>query len=248
MEIEAKKVEAPGMATESSAASARKMDRMKKFHRTMKADKRVVAVAILIVVLSILYSYRGLFIAATVNGNPISRLSVIRELEKKSGEQALEALVTKRLISAAAIKAGAVTDSADVDSEIKKITEQIEAQGGTLALALEQQGMTEAEFRDQIVLQKNLEKILGDKVVVTDEDVASYMAQTKAVTPKGVTDEDFKNQIREQLKGQKFNAEASQWVADAKATATINYFVDYAPKPAPVEGLSEGAMSSELNQ
>jgi len=244
METEVKKTEESDMAAESSAASARKMGRMKKFHRTMKADKRVVAVAILIVALSILYSYRGLFVAATVNGNPISRLAVIRELEKKSGEQALEALVTKQLIGAAAIRAGVVTDPADVDSEIEKITKQIEGQGGTLALALEQQGMTEEEFRDQIVLQKNLEKILGDKVAVTDEDVASYIAQTKAVIPKGMTDEDFKNQIREQLKGQKFNAEASQWVTDAKTSATINYFVDYALKPVPP--VPADAISSDL--
>jgi hypothetical protein len=126
-----------------------------------------------------------------------------------------------------------MVSQADIDKEVASVTEQVTKQGGTLAMALEQQGMTEAEFRDQIVLQKELEKMLGNSVQVTDDDVNQYLTQTKATAPKGTSDADFKNQIREQLKGQKFNMAASKWVTDAKAKAQITYFVDYAPKPVP---------------
>lgn len=235
--------------TEEKKVAMTTAERMKKFHRTLRVNKKVMfPVVALIILLGALYACRGFFIAATVNGTPISRWSIIRELEKKSGEQALDTMVTKKLINAAAMKAGVVVSPADIDKEVATITEQISKQGGTLALALEQQGMTEAEFRDQIVLQKELEKILGDTVVVTDEDVNQYMTQSKAVPPKGTSVEDFKNQIRESLKGQKFNKEASNWVTGTKAKAEINYFVDYAPKPLPIEDLSEGAISSELKQ
>lgn len=251
METEIREAEVTETAASESGkeVSAQTIERMKRFHRTVRVNKKaVIGAAVLIVVVGAFYSLRGLFIAAMVDGSPISRWSIIRELEKKSGEQALDALITKHLIRTAATKSGVVVSSSDVDQEIAKITEQVTKQGGTLAMALEQQGMTEEIFREQIVLQKELEGILEEKVAVTDEDVAAYIAQSKAATPKGIAEEDFKNQIREQLKGQKFNTEASKWVSEAKANAKIQYFVPYAPKPLPAQDLSEGAMSSELKQ
>jgi parvulin-like peptidyl-prolyl isomerase len=108
--------------------------------------------------------------------------------------------------------------------------------------------MTETEFRDQIVLQKELERILGGKVSVSDDDVNQYIAQNKVTTPKGMTDEDLRSSIREQLKGQKFNAEATKWVANAKMEAQIQYFVDYVPKPLPAAELPAGEASSKTEQ
>ncbi len=206
-----------------------------RFHRSMRMNKgRAALVVVVVILLGFLYAGRALFIAATVNGSPISRWSIVRELEKQSGEQALDTMVTKKLINAAAAKAKISMSPADIDKEISTITDQVTKQGGTLAMALEQQGMTEQDLRDQILLQKELEKLLGDAALVTDDDVAQYITQTKATAPKGTSDDDFKAQIREQLKGQKFNSAASKWVTDAKAKAQIEYFVDYAPKPAPV--------------
>lgn len=251
METEIREAEVAETSSSESGkeVSVQTAERMKRFHRTIRVSKKAaVGVAVLIVVVGVFYSLRGLFVAAMVDGSPISRWSIIRELEKKSGEQALDALVTKHLIRTAATKAGVAVGSSDVDQEVEKITEQVTKQGGTLAMALEQQGMTEADFREQIVLQKELEGILGDRVAVTDEDIASYMTQSKATIPKGMSEEDFKNKIREQLKGQKFNVEASKWVSEAKANAKIQYFVPYAPKSLPAKDLSEGTMSSELKQ
>lgn len=206
--------------------------RMRRPYRTVRMSKRsAVTFVLLVAVCGILYALRGFLVAVTVDGRPISRWSVIRELEKKSGEQALDTLVTKDLIDTAAKKAGIRVSQPDVDKEIASVTEQVTKQGGTLAMALEQQGMTEADLRDQIVLQKELEMMLGSSIQVTDDDVNQYVTQTKATAPKGMSDGDFKNQIREQLKGQKFNMAASKWVTDAKAKAQITYFVDYAPVP-----------------
>ncbi len=232
-EKEVKSVET--IDTVDTKASISEAPRVKRSTQTARMNRKsLVAFVVLVAVCGILYSLRGLLVAVTVDGRPISRWSIIRELEKKSGEQALDAVVTKQLITSAAKKAGITVSPSDIDKEIASVTEQVTKQGGTLAMALEQQGMTEADFRDQIVLQKELEKILGNSVQVTDDDVNQYLTQTKATAPKGMSDADFKNQIREQLKGQKFNMAASKWVTDAKAKAQISYFVDYAPKPAPV--------------
>src|SRR4051812_42694523 len=65
---------------------------------------RIIAGAV--VLLLVLYFAKGLFIAAVVNGMPISRFEVIHQLEKSNGKAALDALVTRKLIADAAKKAG----------------------------------------------------------------------------------------------------------------------------------------------
>lgn len=205
----------------------------KKYERKM-SKRTIIFVVIVLAIIGVLFYFKGLFVAAIVNGTPISRLEVIRELENTSGRQALDALVVKRLINTEANKAGITVSQADVDTEIKTLEDRISKQGGTLDLVLAQQGITQDQFREQILLQKKLENILKDSLQVTDEEVDQYFTQNKMTPPAGSTDNDIKNQIREQLKNQKFSAEANKWVTEHKAQASIRYYVGYgAPKPEP---------------
>ena len=114
-----------------------------------------------------------------------------------------------------------------VYAEIKKVEEQVSAQGGTLEQALAGQGMTIADLREQILINKSLEQVLADKIAVSDEEVNQYLSTAQPPSTKGVSSEDTMNQVREQLKGKKFGTEATQWVSDLKSKAVINYFVQY---------------------
>ena len=197
-----------------------------------KMDKRTtIIVLVAVAIIGIFLTCRSLFIAATVNGTPISRLSVIKELEKASGQQALDVLITQKLIETEVNKAGITVSQADVDAEIEMIEKQITAQGSTLKEALAQQNVAEDDFRTEILRQKKIEKLLADKLTVTDEEVTQYIGLSKTATPAGMSEDDFKNQIREQLKNQKFNKEAEKWITALKAQASISYYVDYG-KPA----------------
>ncbi len=193
-----------------------------------KHRKSAIVAAVVLALLGTAYFSRGVFVAAVVDGSPISRLSVIRELEKQAGQQALDRLVTQKLVDAEVARRHIVVSPSDIDDEIGKIEDQMVKQGATLQMALEQQGMTEEDLREQMLLQKELEGILGDKLAVTDEEVSEYMTQGGSGTPAGISDADFKDQIREQLKGQKFNIEVGKWIAAAKADASIRYYAGYA--------------------
>jgi len=200
-------------------------DRVSKMSKTTKNFVIVLAVSALL--LGGFYYYRGVFIVATVNGSPVSRLSVVRELEKKVGKDILDIIITKKLIEGEMKKSGIVIKDADIDVEMKKIEDQVTAQGGTLDQALAGQGMTLAELREQVVINKELEQILADKIVVSDDEVDQYLATNKTLASKGISSDDLKSQAREQLKGQKFNTEAEKWVSDIRAKAQIDYFVQY---------------------
>jgi preprotein translocase subunit SecF len=61
---------------------------VKKMHGGMcnKNTKMAIIVAALLIIVALGFYFRGSFIAATVNGSPISRFDVIREAEKQSGK------------------------------------------------------------------------------------------------------------------------------------------------------------------
>ena len=187
----------------------------------------IAIVAAVLLVFAALFFFKGLFVVAMVNGSPISRLAVIKELEKQGGKQTLDALVDQKLIETELNKQNISVTQEEVDEEIKKIEAQVTSQGGTLEAALAQQGMTEEKLREQITVQKKLEKLLADKVMVSDVEIDTYIKDNKAIPPKDVKMEDFRKQVGEQLRGQKFQQEAQKWISDLKASAKIKYYVNY---------------------
>lgn len=208
----------------------------------------LLAILALIVVLGLIWHFTTR--AASVNGSTISRIEVLRELENESGEAMLDALVTRKLIAQKAAEAGIKIDEAEIDEEIKKIDAQIAAQGSTLDAALAQQGITQEKFREQITLQKALERLLADKITVSDEEAKQYMTANKISAPEGVSESDFLSQTKEQLMNQKLGTAAQDWITEQKKNAHIEYFVPYAPEPIAEEMTTspEAAPAPEGNQ
>lgn len=206
---------------ESEKKVEKKLNKLKKLNK-----KTIIIVAIVIVLGVLLYLGRGLFIAATVNGQPISRWSVITMLEKESGKSLLESMVIEKIIAIEAKSKNVVVSDEDVSAEIKKIEADITAQGGTLELALAQQGLTLDVVKKQILLQKQVEKLLADKIVVSDEDIAKYITDNQVTVPAG-QEATFNEQIKADLVAEKLNTEAQAYIAELKEKAKIKYFVNY---------------------
>lgn len=223
------------MENQTGGASQTQTDatsKIKKMGSVKISKKTILFIIIVLVILGAVFYFKSLFIAAVVDGKPISRLEVIRELENTSGRQVLDALVVKQLIDTEANKAEISVSQEDIETEIQTLEERISKQGGTLELILAQQGITQDQFREQIVLQKKLEKILENNIQITDEEINQYFEQSKTTLPAGATEDEIKNQIRAQLKNQKFGIEADKLVSELKAKAAIQYYVGYG-KPEP---------------
>ncbi len=199
-----------------------------------KADKKSIKIsiktAIIIVVIIALgvlaYVYKGLFIAATVDGSPISRLAIIQKLEKASGKNLLDSLITEKLIQKEANAKKITVSNDEINAEIKKIEDQIVAQGGTLDAALAAQGMSMDDLKKQIILQKEVEKLVADKINVTDEEVAQYIKDNAISIPKG-QEATTTTQIKNELRNQKLSTESNTLIVTLKSQAKIRYFVNY---------------------
>ncbi len=185
-----------------------------------------VIVAAVLIIAALVYYEKGLVVAATVNGSPISRFAVIAQLEKTSGKATLDSLINKKLIDEEASKKGVAVTDADVQAELGSIEKQVTAQGGKLVDALAQQGMTMDDLKGQIITQKKLERLLVDKIQVTDADVVHYIKDNKVTIPKG-QEAAYKTQIMNQLKQQKMQSAADALVVTLHSQAKITYFVNY---------------------
>jgi len=191
-----------------------------------KATLLIIILIIIIAIGVLVYVNKGLFIAATVNGNSISRLTIIQKLEKASGKSLLDSLITEKLIQDEASAKKIVVSDDEINAEIKKYEDQFSAQGSTLDAELAAQGMSRDDLKNQIILRKDVEKLLADKINVTDQEVAQYITDNKVSVPSG-QEAAINDQIRSELSSQKLNNEAQTLITDLKSKAKIQYFVNY---------------------
>ncbi|MDO8555197.1 MAG: SurA N-terminal domain-containing protein [bacterium] len=188
--------------------------------------KTMIVLVAIIAIGALVYVGKGWFIVATVDGSPISRLSIIGKLEKASGKTLLNTLITEKLIQNEAKAKGIVVSEEEVNSEIKKVQDQVVVQGNTLEAALAAQGMDMQDLKGRIILQKDLEKLLADKTNVTDSEVEQYIKDNKVSVPKG-QETAMSAQVRDALVNQKLAKEADTLIAALKSRAKIQYFVNY---------------------
>lgn len=193
---------------------------------TMKRYAIAFCLGLLLVVLAFLFS-KGYFIAATVNGSPVSRFAVISALEKQGGKETLQAIINERLVKAEIKKSNVTLEAGAIDAKIALIEEQVKGQGGTLAEALTAEGMTLEQLTEQIKTQLLLEKVLEEKLKITDEEVTAFITKNSIPVPTEAEKEAFDIKVREQLKQQKFQEESQKWIAEITTAAKIKYYVTY---------------------
>lgn len=173
------------------------------------------------------YRFRSLVVAATVNGTPISRLKVLQESEKRAGKTTLDFLVTKKIIEDEARAKKITVSDQEIADEIKKIETSMTAQGQTLEAALKTQGMTQADLKNDITLNKELEKLVGNTVTVSDADVGAFMKDNGIKLGTGADADTQKAQIKDQVRQQKLSQAAQDLVTSLKAKAKVTYYVTY---------------------
>jgi foldase protein PrsA len=184
------------------------------------------AVIIIAVLVGLAVYFKSVFVAAMVNNRPISRLAVIKELEKQGGKNVLDTMIDNRLIQdEAKAKNITVTDD-DVNKEIATYETRVQAQGSTLDQALTQAGLTRADLKERVLVQLRLEKLLGDQINVSDLEVDQYIKDNSVPIAEG-QEAATKDQVRMQLKQNKLNSTAPAYINNLRTAAKIKTFVTY---------------------
>lgn len=186
--------------------------------KKLKQNRDVLLFVLILLVASLTYYFKGLFVVATVNNQPITRLAVVRDLEKRGGKEILNALVTKALL-VQEIKRRNITVSKDeAGKEIKKIEASL--QGQSLDQLLKAQGATRADFAEQVKIQKALEKMFDKDIKISEQEINKFIEENQQFSPT-------KQVAEQQLKQQKLSKKVQELIENLKKKAKINYFVTY---------------------
>lgn len=180
----------------------------------------------LIIGLGILGYYLYRFsIIAWVDQTPITRFQVYRELESKYGKDLKEQLISEKLILSEAKKRGVSVPGNEVEKQIKEIETQ---QGGPQQLKqiLEIQGMTMADLRKQVEFQVLIEKMFGNDVQVSEEEIKTYVKDNKeqfpdVTDPEASISAETKDQVSSLLKRQKTAKSFNEWLKGALQSSRV---------------------------
>ncbi len=230
-----KKVVKPAAIKKPLAALSQKLAEMpsSQMMETMEAPRKsglkrpatwLVGAWIVVIGLALFY-YRGQFVVAVVNGQPIFRSALVRELERQSGKQVLDNLVLKTVVMQEASKQKVTVTDQEVTDEIAKLEKTFKGRGQDLDSALATQGMSRSDLNEQMKLQKLVEKMVSKEVEVTDEEVTKYMETNKAFLPKDAKPDQLKADIKAQLLQQKQTAKIQEWVTALKDKATVQHWL-----------------------
>lgn len=200
-----------------------------------KTNKKIIVkkpalIVLLLIVLGLaaaLYYFKNQFLVVLVDGKPIWRLTLIKELEKQGGKQTLDTLVTKILILQEAENQNLNITINEINQEIEKIEQSLSQQGQKLDQLLEARGMTRNDLVEEIKVQKIVEKLAGKDVEVTDEEINDHIEKNKDSFPKGLDMEEAKENIKQQLKQQKMNEKVPSWIQSLHNRAKIKYFLEF---------------------
>ncbi len=192
-----------------------------------RINKYYVVVALLsLILLSVLF-FKGFLVAATVNGKPISRFTVIGELEKQSGQKVLDSLITEALVKEAAEKQNITVTDSELNEELANIEKSLKAQGQDFNQVLVAQGLTREKLKEQIKIQKIVEKLFAKDIQVSDKEVQDFIDKNKELMPEGSSDAQIQEQTKTQLEQSKLNEKFQSWIATQRTNAKIHYFVKY---------------------
>ena len=201
----------------------------KKESQNIMKSKKYIAFVVILIIAGILYLLRGQYLAAMVNGIPITRFTVLQKLEDQSGQQILDQLVSESLIKQEARQLNVNVRESDIDAEIAEIQENIEKQGQNLQDLLAFQGMTMEDLRGRIDTQLTLEKLLEDRVTIEQSEVDDFIKQSANSLPEDMSTEEIEELARDQLVQSKLQSEIQKYLQELKDSADIQYFGNYQP-------------------
>lgn len=191
-----------------------------------KSSKLRLLLPLFIVLLAVVgYLAKNYLVVAVVNGQPISRLAFVKELERQSGKKVLDSLITKTLILQEAKKQNFTVSEDQIDAELEKIESELASQNQNLDQLLALQGLDRSQLREEIRLQKIVEGLAGTQISIEESEIDAYLDQNKDFLPTDLSDEELRNLAEQQLRQEKLRQRVTDWLDSLRQNAQIQYYL-----------------------
>lgn len=187
-----------------------------------RSSKNFYIILAIVLLLFLAIYKKNWFVAAMVNGTPITNLELQMQLNKQFRSQTLNQMVNEKVILDEARKMAALPTEAEINNKIAELEKNV---GGKEVLdnLLSQQGQTRESIRTQIKIQLAITKMYEKQASVSAEEVAKFIQQNSQV----LTSTDSASQEKEAtetLKNQKLSQIFNQKFQDLKNKARIQLF------------------------
>lgn len=180
-----------------------------------------------LILVALVYYYKASVVAAVVNGKIIWRREIVKDLEKRYGQELLDTKVAQILVDNEAQRQGVSVGMEEVNEEIIALESSLEEQGQNLDTFLAQTGYNRNILADQIKMQKTLMKLVNDQIEVSDEEVEQYIDENKEMLPETETDEELREQVKDGLKQQKEQTETEALLMRLRNNARVTVFAEF---------------------
>lgn len=140
--------------------------------------KKAIFVVVVALIVALGIYKKSWFVAATVNGSPITSLELLSKVNKDYGSQVLEQMINEKVILAEARSKNALPTPAEVEARFAEVQESL---GGkdNFDNVLSQQGQTRAGVKDQLKVQLAAEKLYSGEISVTAEEIDDFVKNNK---------------------------------------------------------------------
>lgn len=202
------------------------------------SKKYLYTVAIVLALIGVLFAASRMWVVAWVDNKPITRWELYKLLEKRDEGKTTEELIVQSLLRSEGSKQRQNVSDAEIEAEIKKVEEQ---QGGAAQLdqILQVNRTTREDFRKLVELQLIKQKLFGQGVNITDEDVNKYIEENKDSLPPGIMDKPesseaakLRDSAKEQLRQMKINENFNKWLEETMQSSRVSRS-QAAPTPPP---------------
>ncbi len=166
---------------------------------------------------------KGWVVAALVEGRPIFGWQLNNTLRTRYGQQTLEGMIGETLIAREAQRSGV----AITEQELKaKQAEILSSLGAEVKLEdfLKFQGLTEADFNQQLKIQLTVERLLTRDLAITEQDIDNFIATNRALltaTEPGALREEAKKAIISNAVSEKLQP----WFLELREKANVMKFL-----------------------
>lgn len=147
-------------------------------YKNFRSSKKFYIILLIIGLLLLAVFKKNWFVAAIINGSPITNLELQMRLNQQYHTQTLNSLINEKIILNEAAKNNAIASESEVSKKISEIETSV---GGAQALdsLLVQQGQDRQSVRQQIKLQLSIEKLYANDATVSAEEVTKFIEQNK---------------------------------------------------------------------
>ncbi|WP_438313659.1 foldase protein PrsA [Sporosarcina sp. FA9] len=192
---------------------------------------------------------------ASVEGDKITKDELYEVLVQSQGEKALAALIDEKVIALEVKKKKVKISDKEIDKELETYIENAGSQEAFKA-TLEQNGITEAQLKENIVQYLSIRKLIEPRIDITDEEIKAYFDENKAQLDQPesveashilVEDEATAKEVAQKIAdGEDFAALAKEYSTDA-SNADKGGELGFFPRGKMVPEFDEAVFSMKLD-